>query len=240
MRRSLSGGAGKPIEIRRSRYTYVAPCACHHKEAQHRLLEHNFGKLDGYMQATGGNEKNKMNSPLVTTTRWNWMQPLAFILCLLICVCFPVVSSAQHSTTARDHAAPIGPYLPAQQISEYVREVFQDRDGNFWFGTNGDGVCRYDGKSLTYLSVEEGFGGRAVRGILQDNDGVMWFATNGGVSRYEAGIFTNYTVANGLSDLTPNNESRLRVESCSFWDVKGRSDYGEETAHGGADHIEAS
>ena len=28
----------------------------------------------------------------------------------------------------------------------------------------------------------------------------MWFATNGGVSRYEAGVFTNYTVANGLSD----------------------------------------
>ena len=45
-------GAGKPIEIRRSRCAYDAPCAGFHKEAQHRLLEHNFGKLDGYMQAT--------------------------------------------------------------------------------------------------------------------------------------------------------------------------------------------
>ncbi len=83
---------------------------------------------------------------------------LAFILWLLICVCFPVVSSAQHSTTAREHAAPMGPYMgpyiPAQQISEYVREVFQDQDGDLWFGTNGDVVFRYDGKSLTYLSVE--------------------------------------------------------------------------------------
>lgn len=111
----------------------------------------------------------------------------------------PVVSSAQHSTTAGDHAASLGPYLPDQQISEYVREVFQDRDGDFWFGTNGDGVCRYDGKSLTYLSVEQGFGGHAVRGIVQDEGGAMWFATNGGVSRYESGVFKNYTVANGLS-----------------------------------------
>ncbi len=67
-----------------------------------------------------------------------------------------------------------------------------------WFGTNGDGVCRYDGMSLTYLSVEEGFGGRAVRGILQDEGGAIWFATNGGVSRYESGLFTKYTVAIGL------------------------------------------
>ncbi len=141
-----------------------------------------------------------MNAPLVPTTRCNWLQPHATILSLLICACFPVASLAQHSTTARDQVAPASPYVAAGQISEYVREVFQDRDGVYWFGTNGDGVCRYDGTSLTYLSVEEGFGGRAVRGILQDEGGAMWFATNGGVSRYESGIFTNYTVANGLSD----------------------------------------
>jgi ligand-binding sensor domain-containing protein len=101
------------------------------------------------------------------------------------------------------------------QISEYVREVFQDREGHFWFGTNGDGVCRYDGKSLTYLSVEQGFGGRAVRGILQDSDGVMWFATDGGVSRFENGKFTNYTGANGLS----SNQvwSMMRDRAGTIW-----------------------
>lgn len=97
-------------------------------------------------------------------------------------------------------AAPVQAFDPAVQISEYVREVFQDRDGQFWFGTNSDGVCRYDGTSLTYLSVEQGFGGHAVRGIAQDGDGAMWFGTDGGVSRYDNGKFTNYTVANGLSD----------------------------------------
>jgi len=90
--------------------------------------------------------------------------------------------------------------LPDEQISEYVREVFQDRDGVYWFGTNGDGVARYDGKSLTFLSKQEGFGGTAVRGILQAPDGEMWFATDGGVSRYQSGKFTNYTAANGLTD----------------------------------------
>lgn len=91
------------------------------------------------------------------------------------------------------------------QISDYVREVFQDRDGVLWFGTNGDGVCRYDAKSLplpplSYLSVEQGFGGQAVRGIVQHPDGAIWFATDGGVSRFEDGKFTNYTEDHGLSD----------------------------------------
>jgi ligand-binding sensor domain-containing protein len=92
--------------------------------------------------------------------------------------------------------APAGP----RQISEYVREVYQDREGNMWFGTNGDGVSRWDGSTLDFFSIRQGFGGVAVRGIAQDEDGAVWFATDGGVSRYSDGKFTNYTERDGLSD----------------------------------------
>jgi ligand-binding sensor domain-containing protein len=98
-----------------------------------------------------------------------------------------------------DHNAGISDVRQSEQISEYVREVYQDREGVFWFGTNGDGVARYDGESLTYLSVEQGLAGSAIRGILQDPGGAQWFATNDGVSRYESGRFTNYKVEDGLS-----------------------------------------
>ncbi len=140
---------------------------------------------------------------------------LAPLLLLLFDACSSANASVQdppgNQKPAVATAAPVTEYDPSNQISEYVREVFQDRDGDFWFGTNGDGVCRYDGKSLTYLSVEEGFGGKAVRGILQDSDGVMWFATNGGVSRYEFGKFTNYTVARRSS--SPGIRSRIAATS---------------------------
>lgn len=102
--------------------------------------------------------------------------------------------------TAVVAAQPASPSLDERQISMYVREVFQDRDGVYWFGTNGDGVCRYDGAGLTYFNVGEGFGGEAVRGIVQDDGGALWFATNRGVTRYASGVFTNYTSAHGLSD----------------------------------------
>ena len=86
------------------------------------------------------------------------------------------------------------------QISDYVREVFQDREGVYWFGTNDEGVARFDGESLSYLRVQDGFGGNAVRGIVQGSDSDMWFATDGGVSRLSSGEFTNYTTEHGLND----------------------------------------
>ncbi|MCG3128743.1 MAG: hypothetical protein CHACPFDD_03634 [Phycisphaerae bacterium] len=100
----------------------------------------------------------------------------------------------------QDPTAPTTPHDRPAQISAYVRRIFQDRAGNLWFGTNDDGVCRHDGKSLDYFSVEQGLAGRAVRGIVQDRAGALWFATDGGVSRYQGGKFTNYATAHGLSD----------------------------------------
>ncbi len=109
----------------------------------------------------------------------------------------PVGASAQNTTDDQEPvASPPSPTITtiaqSEQIGEYVRGVFQDRDGNHWFSTS-NGVCRYDGKSLTYFTK------RALQ-ILQDENGAMWFAgTVDAVSRYEDGKFTNYTVANGLS-----------------------------------------
>lgn len=92
----------------------------------------------------------------------------------------------------------------SQQISQYVRRVFQDKAGNIWFGTQGNGVGRYDGKSLVYFTPKDGFDATVVRGILEDKSGNLWFATNNGVVRYDpkgsaGSSFTGFTVKDGLS-----------------------------------------
>lgn len=86
------------------------------------------------------------------------------------------------------------------QVSQYIRRIFQDAAGNIWFGTNDDGVVRYDGNSLHYFSVEQGLAGRTVRGIVQDRHGYLWLATSGGVSRYDGKSFRNFTARDGLPD----------------------------------------
>ncbi|MCC7503247.1 MAG: hypothetical protein IT229_12000 [Flavobacteriales bacterium] len=86
-----------------------------------------------------------------------------------------------------------------EQISQYIRRMFQDRDGNIWFGTTGDGVARWNGVSLTYFTVAEGLSGNWISSITQDAQGDVWFGTGGGVSRYNGSNFARYTTKDGLA-----------------------------------------
>ena len=85
-----------------------------------------------------------------------------------------------------------------EPLSDFVRRIFQDQRGHLWFGTNGDGVARYDGDTLEYFSVDEGFGGVAVRGIVEDRESNLWFGTENGLTRYDGESFVNFTRNDGL------------------------------------------
>lgn len=89
-----------------------------------------------------------------------------------------------------------GPLLDIQ-VSEFVRRIHQDHRGHLWFGTNGDGVIRYDGAALTAFGPREGFSGEAVRGIAEDADGNVWFATDRGLTKYDGARFTNHLIVEG-------------------------------------------
>lgn len=86
------------------------------------------------------------------------------------------------------------------QISPFVRRIHQDHRGHHWFGTNGDGVARYDGERLEYFGPDDGFGGEAVRAIVEDDAGALWFATNRGLTRYDGEGFRTWREADGLPD----------------------------------------
>ena len=86
------------------------------------------------------------------------------------------------------------PYIEpdtALRVSEFVRRIFHDKNGSLWLGTNGDGVCRYDGRSLAYFSTREGLSGNQITGIIEDKDGNLWFSTSGGVSKYDGNSFAS-------------------------------------------------
>jgi ligand-binding sensor domain-containing protein len=97
--------------------------------------------------------------------------------------------------------------MPRTQISQYIRQIYEDTHGNLWLGTTQDGVCRYDraaarrGQSpLTYFTKKDGFAGVCVKAIAEDKSGNLWFATEGGVSRFDGAHFTNFTAQDGLTN----------------------------------------
>lgn len=111
------------------------------------------------------------------------------VVCVAILV--SVVSAEAQNVTPND-------FLPSNAISQFVRQIFEDSRGHYWFGTNGDGVARFDGRGVEYFSIEQGLGGAAVRGIEEDAAGHVWFATSGGITRFDGDSFVNFTTEQGL------------------------------------------
>lgn len=91
----------------------------------------------------------------------------------------------------------------------------EDRQGNIWLGSIGDGVYVYDGQSFQHFTTEDGLVDDRVTNIYQDNRGHIWLGTTGGLSRYDGESFQSYTTGQGL----PNNDINSIIEDNTgkFW-----------------------
>jgi ligand-binding sensor domain-containing protein/signal transduction histidine kinase len=79
-----------------------------------------------------------------------------------------------------------------------IRNVFRDREGAQWVGTEGRGVYRQVGERLSHYTTGEGLVNNFVRAFLESRDGSVWIATDEGVSRWRDGTFTNFQMSDGL------------------------------------------
>jgi ligand-binding sensor domain-containing protein len=67
-----------------------------------------------------------------------------------------------------------------------VYGITEDNAGNLWFGTNGGGVSKYDGKAFTNYTYDQGLAHPLVISTFKDSKGHLWFGTGGGgVSMYQ-------------------------------------------------------
>ena len=70
-------------------------------------------------------------------------------------------------------------YIKTQSLNkgDNVHCSLQDKAGNLWFGTTGDGVYKYDGKSFTQFTAKNGLNSNSVNHMLEDKDGKIWIGT---------------------------------------------------------------
>lgn len=83
-------------------------------------------------------------------------------------------------------------------VREFVRTMYQDSRGNFWFGTNGNGIIRYDGQALETISIEGVHPFIRVMKIVEDQSGNVWFGTSDGLIKYDGELFTLFSKKEGL------------------------------------------
>ena len=110
-------------------------------------------------------------------------------------------------------------------------DAWHEEAGDLWFlgdsgmhagDHDGQGVYRYDGRSLSYLAFPLPNGGREnnpylVTGIVKGRDGTVWFGTYPGVFRYDGRFFT---VINDETQGIESGIERLHVRSL-FEDSRG-------------------
>ncbi len=85
-------------------------------------------------------------------------------------------------------------------VREFVRTMYQDRKGNYWFGTNGNGIIRYNGQTLEEVSNEGKRLPNVVREIVEDKAGNVWFGTDSGLIKYDGETFITYSEKEGLQN----------------------------------------
>ena len=85
------------------------------------------------------------------------------------------------------------PSASPAQIAQYPSAPFEDSKGNLWFSSVQKGFIRYDGKTFTSFTTDEGLASNLVRGVVEDDAGILWIATSCGVSRYDGKSFTTLT-----------------------------------------------
>lgn len=86
-------------------------------------------------------------------------------------------------------------------ISGNVGCELQDKAGNLWFSTSGEGVYRFDGKSFTNFTTKDGLSSNDVSTIIEDRKGNILLGTKSGICKYDGEKFSKYFESDSLTKL---------------------------------------
>lgn len=115
-----------------------------------------------------------------------------------------------------------------------IRSVIQDSKSNYWFGSDQEGACRYDGKTFTYFTPENGLCGRQVINIREDETGHIWFSTSSGLCYFDGIKFI--TIYRRQDNLTRHFNSKeyasWEMNSTDLWFPGNNSKEILRIAHG--------
>jgi ligand-binding sensor domain-containing protein len=79
------------------------------------------------------------------------------------------------------------------ELGKGVMYVLQTKNNDYWFGSNDNGVYRFDGKTLVNFSTKDGLASKRIRGIQEDKAGIVYFTTYEGISKFDGTSFTALT-----------------------------------------------
>lgn len=96
------------------------------------------------------------------------------------------------------------------ELDNQIWTIFQDKKGEFWFGSNGNGVYFYDGNELKQFTQNDGLNSNQIRGIHENNTGSIFIETPEGVCIFDGTSFTT------LKPIVSEN-NKWKIEPNDLW-----------------------
>lgn len=160
--------------------------------------------------------KHYKNSNRNKLIMYKLKKPLCYILLVSVFVtsCNGQTKTNQLNKTIAEQQSFTGKntkLTKTQGTNEYqnVHCIIQDKNGNIWLGTTGEGVYRYDGKEFTQFTEKDGLSNNKVWSVLEDTLGNIWFGTNDGVSQFNGKVISKVPFAmpasGGFGGATPQS-----------------------------------
>jgi ligand-binding sensor domain-containing protein len=96
---------------------------------------------------------------------------------------------------------------------DWITSIAEDAEGNIWFGRDGYGASKFNGKSFVHFTTKEGLNSNNVQSIVPDNEGNIWIGTRvaekdnadtekrfgqGGLNKYDGDKFIHFPERKGL------------------------------------------
>jgi signal transduction histidine kinase/ligand-binding sensor domain-containing protein len=86
--------------------------------------------------------------------------------------------------------------------TDWISCVCEDREGNLWIGTGGNGLLTVRPGNVTTLNPPDQWNGRPVTSLAAGHDGALWVGTEGaGLYRWQHGDWSHYGIDAGISNL---------------------------------------
>ncbi len=104
------------------------------------------------------------------------MQKVLLYIILIISVT-PAILNAQHHYF-RQYSLEEG--LPQSEVNDIVEDEF----GYLWLGTNGGGLCKFNGTDFEILTKKDGLLENLIIGLYSDNNYNLWIANQKGITKY--------------------------------------------------------
>src|SRR5690349_21190761 len=86
------------------------------------------------------------------------------------------------------------------ELSNAIMVIYQDKKNNYWFGSRGQGVYRYDGKQLLHFTMKHGLISNDIWGIQEDKAGNIYFDTQEGVSKFDGQDFSTLQISDSSGE----------------------------------------